>query len=236
MNGRAFRPSPEQNGSQGDVIRETPDSQITKLRSWEPWRRLVLKRITLEGATSALKKLVEKGCSEEAILIRLAAVVATLGADPRNVDGMTEHVVKAAPDKLRSTAELVRRLNDHFPVRTKDSIDPDRLAKLLSTFADRFSEVIKAVFDTPSSYLHNLAICILVNYVDETTRKFRDKDVSALIGAVLHKRDYAAHNLDQWRNDHKKDLAVAAGSLINPCTFPLPRQATIARSERSKSR
>jgi hypothetical protein len=55
------------------------------------------------------------------------------------------------------------------------------------------------------------------------TRSNYDKEVSALLGAIVENEGYEAKNLAQWRSKHQTDIDRMGSTLVNPLSKPVPR-------------
>jgi hypothetical protein len=195
----------------------------THLPEWNAWSQEIVRRIRIGGARDNLQSLVKVGCDEEELLFRLAAIVAW---KDKKIDwrstGLTPHLIRVAPDKLREAAGLVERFNNALAIRPKISASPEELSRSLWSFADHLEEITPLLLRPSSLTLEISALCSLVGYVTRVSKKPHDKEVSGLIGAVLGREYYAATHLTQWRSKHREAIGLFGSGIVSPLSQAVP--------------
>ncbi len=157
-------------------------------------------------APKELQNLVSKGCNREAILVFLSLL-----PNPPVKDTWEEALGFDDPKKAHRLAERIRKCarevgsleSDYFRILVVELLQTSipHLASTLCSVADLLQAVRKSA--GPKKHpLRNAVICLLVSYVKETTGRYYDKEVSALLSAVLDNDVYDKSRHGRWRREH----------------------------------
>jgi hypothetical protein len=179
----------------------------------------IAKAIENGEETPSLNALVAAGCVEDALLFLLhpfspspvfeglVGIFYTPG--PRNAAALfkkTPGEVTRLLQRLEKIADHIESLNKSFEYNwalPTGGPELDRFWHLPETIRDytRFMKHLRKYFGSGSEGVHNLNKACVTAYVKRKTRRFHDKEVAALIGAVMEK-SYADTDHKSWRIKH----------------------------------
>jgi hypothetical protein len=163
-------------------------------------------------------RLVKLGAKEDELLRRLRALATySPGREPRTPKTRT---TRAQAKKIRSAADLMESLNrePHSALLLEsDWKDTRSLPDKLRRYATRLEQLPKLV-DPRWEPIKVALISQLVWYVKQSTGRYRDTEVSALIAALLYSGNWDPESLKQWRTRYKVDISKAGPLEVLPVT------------------
>ena len=183
----------------------------------------IAKAIKNGGETPSLNALVAAGCDEQFLLFLLhpfspTPVFETLKGifytpGPGNATALFKRKpgeVKRLLQRLGKIADDIEFLNVSFEygwVLPMGEPELNRFWRLPETIRDytRFMQHLGKYFGSGSEGVHNINKAVVTAYVKRETKRFHDKEVAALIGAVMG-NCYAETDHKTWRYKHYKRL------------------------------
>ena len=187
---------------------------------WKPWKSEMLRRIHEGCAQQRLDTLVQAGCDRDGLLFRLAAIVAWQGRGKKlhwSATGLSRHLVKEAPKKIREVADLLGQFDRVLPSQIEEL--PALLAELRAR-ADELVRNSRILLNPSKRTLEVAALASLVGYVKRATGRNYDEAVTGLTEAVTRK--VLGTPLAQWRSKHREDIALLGSGVVNPLLVPIP--------------
>ena len=190
------------------------------------------------GEQPSLTALCAEGCDEHFLLFLLhpfspTPVFETLTgifytSGPRNATTLFKSnpgQVKRLLQQLDKIADDIESLNKSFEygwVLPISGPELNRFWLLPETIRHytRFMKDLGKYFGRGSEGVHNLNKAMVTAYVNRETKRFHDKEVSALIGAVMEK-SYAETDHKTWRNKHYKRFETLFGPPRSDASSPL---------------
>ena len=160
-------------------------------------------------------RLTAKGCDRTSILENLVHLVrdAPKIDSWRGIVGMEPRHPKSALKRIRNCADKVEQINSqpisHFLLfSVPDNIYRDflRIPELLRAYTKALQHCLKHI-RPKAGHARLGAQMALVQHVKKKTGSWHDKEVAALISAVLDKDGYIAGNLKSWRSQPQKRIS-----------------------------
>lgn len=162
------------------------------------------------GAMKEFDRLVHLGCDSTELLGLLILIGPyAVAADGHHVV-FDRHEVKTVAKRLQQSADDVDRflsrsrcvpLPGHDSEVEKQFGDLPSSQRLCAAYILGLSK--RKEFKPRSHFYRDCGIAALVHYVKRKTRHPKDKEVSSLISAVLHRDTSNAKSHSTWRNKHK---------------------------------
>jgi hypothetical protein len=183
---------------------------------WQLGREETIRRIKAAGADGDLDRLVKATGELDELLFRLAAILAGQHMKTNfKAMGMSRHIAKATPKKMRDVAQCL----DKFKIVLSVKGFEDELTSKIRSCADELQRVMS---DLPKGTLEDAAKCILVDYVQYKSGRSHDREVSVLMAAMGCKACSSETDLTQWRYRNKKRIEDSRFCIINPSHVPVP--------------
>ena len=132
---------------------------------------------------------------------------------------MSRHSLKQMPTKMRDISAHIDDIQVALPIRSLQ----EGLSQKIRASADELERSLCFLLNPDKTTTEDMAVCILVSYVEWATGKHKDAEVSELIGAVVDKQGYTATHLAQWRSKHRKQIESMVSDLINPLVKRVPQ-------------
>lgn len=186
-------------------------------------------------AQQALEKLVsELKCDRHQLLFHLRFIqkppvisddwLAMLGMPKRRIRPILNRLMKCAADIERVNSQRLTYVWRHYGNRPQVF---DQLPHLIREYALELEAGLR--WGGPKKHpARDIAKYLLVDYVKSTTRKFRDKEVSRLIAAVLKNDSYDSLDHRMWRRKYCNKFSsaprsgLAVRSEVHPPLPPKP--------------
>lgn len=183
------------------------------------WRPQVLadieRRLTVNQASSDLGRLVDLGCNRDELLDLLVYIgpYAEIEDSQEALTGFRRSKLKTVLKRMRTCADEVELL---LSLGHTESLlcggPPSPLEKELPwvpTNLRLYADYVESIMDDSSlhprsHFTRNIALSQLVLVVKAATGKYRDKEVSALVSAVLGRPNYGELAHEQWRSEQRK--------------------------------
>jgi hypothetical protein len=195
-------------------------------------REEVSRDLREQGAIKEFDRLVHLGCDSTELLGLLICIGPyAVAADGHHVV-FDRHDVKTVVKRLQQSANDVERflsrsrgvpLPGHDSGVEKQFGDLPSAQRLCAAYILALSK--RKEFKPRFHFYRDCGIAALVHYVKRKTRHLKDKEVSSLISAVLHRDSYDAQSHSTWRNKHKPLIFQAMKKMppIHPPCRPARR-------------
>ena len=202
-------------------------SQIEKvLKEHEAWRDL--------------HRLVRSNCDRDELLLLLVLIgpYSAIADSPGMRLQFDRHKLKTLIGRLQRCADEIERLFPHrlnlpLPISVPGADLLSDVPLNLRFYAQGLLHLFRfKEFRVRSHFYRQLASAALIHYVKQKTGTFHDKEVSALISAVLDRPNYGAQNHIQRRRENREIVSGAVTSFTSVPQFG--RHVTSAVSPKSK--
>jgi hypothetical protein len=200
--------------------RRSGDDLKTQDGRWRPEVLAdVVRRLGESGASPDFDHLVGLGCRRDVLLDFLVWIgpCAQIEDSQAALTGYPRSKLKTVLNRMRKCADEVEVL---VSLGHTNSLLSGRLSFPLSKevlwipadlrlYADYIESIMRVPSLHPRSHLtRNIAVSNLVMAVKTTTGRFHDREVSALISAVLDRPNYDELAHRQWRSEHSDLLSA----------------------------